>query len=348
MLTREDKNNLIDEITNHLGAKKDGGGKNIIARCPFCNKEGKFGIYIGKETDRKKLFMSNCFSCGNATTTLEQLLEVIGRLDLMITRTVDLPAQLDTNRLFTIDVEDEIDDSLAIIELPDFYKRCFSNDYLKSRGFVFEDYEYFPVGTTGRLNFKYNEYIIFPIIDEGDIVGYVSRHIRSKDEIDTYNRKAKSKGEYRIMRFRNSTENDFVKLLYNIDAVKQDETEVVIIVEGIFDVIALTRKLALYDNTSFVPVATFGKKISQAQIYKLQNKGVRTVVVGYDGDAVDAIKKTAYELTPYFDVLIADIENPEKDWEDLSHEEIYTVFSHRLKTPREYSITKIQETKWKN
>lgn len=347
MLTREEKKNLIDEIENHLGAKKDGSGKNIIARCPFCNKSGKFGIYIGKETERKKLFMSHCFSCGHSTSTLEQLLEVIGRLDLMITNITDLSAKLDAKQLFPIETVEEIDDSLHIIELPDFYKRCFSNDYLKSRGFVFEDYEYFPVGVTGRLNYRYQDYVIFPIIDQGDYVGYVSRHTWPKDEIDQHNRRAKAKGEFRILRYRNSTENDFVKLLYNIDAVKQDETETVILVEGIFDVVALTRKLELYNNSLIVPVATFGKKISQTQIFKLQNKGVRSIVIGYDGDAVDANKKIAYELTPYFDVLIADIENAEKDWEDLSHEEIYTIFSRRLKTPREYSITKIQETKWK-
>lgn len=93
------------------------------------------------------------------------------------------------------------------------------------------------------------------------------------------------------MRYRNSTENDFVKLLYNYDAVIEDETDTVIIVEGVFDAIALTRKLNLYDNSQIVVVATFGKKISDVQIYKLQSKGVKTVVVGYDGDAVESIKR---------------------------------------------------------
>lgn len=35
------------------------------------------------------------------------------------------------------------------------------------------------------------------------------------------------------MRFRNSVENDFVKLLYNYDAVIEDETDTVVLVEGI-------------------------------------------------------------------------------------------------------------------
>lgn len=75
------------------------------------------------------------------------------------------------------------------------------------------------------------------------------------------------------MRYRNSTENDFVKLLYNYDSIIEDETDTVILVEGVFDVIALTRKLNLYNNPSVAVVATFGKKISDTQIYKLQAKG---------------------------------------------------------------------------
>ena len=165
-----------------------------------------------------------------------------------------------------------------------------------------------------------------PIIDRGDIVGYVSRHTWSKDEIDRHNSRVRRKGGYRILRFRNSTENDFVKLLYNYDAVKEGVTDTVIITEGIFDVVALTRKKELYDNESMAAVATFGKKISRTQIYKLQSKGVKTVILGYDGDAVEAIKKTADELNAYFRVLIADIPDAKKDWEDLSCEEIDDIF----------------------
>ena len=134
-----------------------------------------------------------------------------------------------------------------------------------------------------------------------------------------------------------------MKLLYNYDAVHEGRTETVILCEGIFDVVALTRKLDLYESERVVVVATFGKKISRAQVFKLQTKGVRNVVVGYDGDAVDATKKTAEELSRYFEVLVADIPDPTKDWEDLSPHEIYDIFAYRLKTPVEYKINKIQQ-----
>lgn len=333
---------LISEITRELDARCDGAGKNLISRCPYCKKEGKFGIYIGKETDKKKLFMANCFSCGMSTRTLEQLLTAIGREDLILTPVANIGSGI-SESLFKLEDEEGIDDTLGVVRLPDFYKRQFFHPYLKSRGFIFDDYEYFPVGTTGKLNRRFLDYVIFPVMDNGDTVGYVSRYTWSKKEIDQYNRKAKYKGDFQILRFRNSRENDFVKLLYNYDAIVEGETEVVILVEGIFDVIALTRKLELYDNTRVGVVATFGKKISQTQIYKIQSKGVSTVVIGYDGDAVEAIKRTSQELSRYFHVFIADIFDPSKDWEDLSEEEIYRTFTYRIKTPVEYSITKIQQ-----
>ena len=107
--------------------------------------------------------------------------------------------------------------------------------------------------------------------------------------------------------------------------------------------VALVRKLELYDNPAIAVVATFGKKISPVQIYKLQTKGVRTVVIGYDGDAVAAIKQTAEALSPYFDVFVADIPDAEKDWQDLTFDEILDVFTEGLKTPVQYKLSKLQE-----
>ena len=164
-LSRQETDFLVEEISRHLGAKRDGAGKNLIARCPYCGKEGKFGVYIGKETLRKKPFMSHCFSCGRSTQTLEKLLEEIGRPDLMVTPTADLTTPLDTNLLFPLDMEEEVDDTLGIVELPDFYTRVYTHPYLKSRGFCYDDYDYFEVGTTGKLNFRFTDYVIFPVID---------------------------------------------------------------------------------------------------------------------------------------------------------------------------------------
>lgn len=343
-LSVQEQQYLVSEIIRETGAKRDGGGKNLIVpRCPFCGKTGgKFGIYIGAQISRRTPFMAHCFSCGTSTRTLEQLLEAIGRMDLMVVPTADIDAPLE-NLLLAPSEPAEIDDGLAGVELPDFYKRTFRHPYLHGRGFVFDDYEYFPVGTTGKLNPRYAGYVIFPVIDGGVTVGYVARHTWPKADIDAYNRKAKYSGGYKVLRYRNSTENDFSKLLYNYDAIRGEETDTVVLAEGVFDVVALTRKLELYDNPHIAVVATFGKKISDVQIFKLQSKGVRTVVIGYDGDAVEAVKRAAERLRPYFEVFIADIADAGKDWDEMDSGEIYGTFARRLLTPIEYKLKKVQE-----
>lgn len=125
---------IIEELARELGARRDGSGRNLIARCPYCGKEGKYGVYIGPETARKKPFMAHCFSCGASTHSLERTLEALGRMDLLPTPTTDPEAKLDCNLLFPLDAGEEIDDELGIVELPEFYKRTFLHPYLKGRG----------------------------------------------------------------------------------------------------------------------------------------------------------------------------------------------------------------------
>ena len=343
-ISREEKEWLIKELSAERNARPDGSGKNLIVpTCPYCQKGGgKFGIYIGKEVGNKKLFMSHCFKCGKTTKELDQLLDDIGRPDLKLSGKADFTPISEHTILMSLNDEEEIDDTLIPVEMPKGWKKCHRSPYLKQRGFVGDDYDYFPVGTTRGLNFKFDEYVVFPIIDNEEIVGYIGRHTWSKDDIDQYNRSAKLSGKFEKRRYNNSTENDFVKLLYNYDSLIEDETDTVIIVEGVFDVIALTRKLCLYDNHHIAVVATFGKKISQTQIFKLQDKGVKTVVLGYDGDAVDAINTAAQQLNEYFDTYIAHIPNPDSDFDSMDFWEIYDIISENLKTPIEYKLNSVQ------
>lgn len=341
-ISKEERDFLIKELINELHGKLDGSRKNIVCPvCPYCgHKGGKFGIYVGVETDRKKLFMSHCFSCGHTTTELNDLLNDINRPDLMLEETASF-APVEIPKFYSLN-EEEIDDELCKVDMPEGWKRCYRNSYLKSRGFTFDDYDFFPVGTTRGLNWKYDDYVIFPIMDNNDIVGYIGRHTWSKDTIDEYNKKAKRNNKFQILRYNNSTENDFSKLLYNYDAIVDDVTKTVILVEGVFDVIALTRKLELYESPWVTPVATFGKKISDTQIYKLQAKGVDTVIIGYDGDAVKSINAAAEKLEDYFDVYIAQIDDPTADFDSMDFWDIYDVFSTNIKTPLEYKLNCVQ------
>ena len=343
MIDRETRDHIVNELATEFHAKMDGRRRNLIfPNCPYCGHAGgKFGLYIGPETGSKKLFMGHCFSCGKTEKDINKLLSVLGRPDLKIEEFASF-APLEVPAFYSLHDEELIDDTLEEVEMPEGWKRCFRNSYLHSRGFEADDYTYFPVGTTRGLNFKFDDYVVFPIIDNGVIVGYVARHVWSKHDIDEYNFKAKAEGKYEIRRYNNSNDrNPFSKLLYNYDAVIEDETDTVIVVEGVFDVIALTRKLELYDNTRLAVVATFGKKISKEQIFKLQTKGVRTVVIGYDADAVESIKKVATELNEYFDVYVAAIQGG-KDWDEMDWQDIYETMAYRLKTPVEYKLNMVQ------
>lgn len=316
----------------------DGGRKNIlIQHCPFCgHDEYKFGIYVGPQTKYKTFGACNCYHCNVRYRTLKDTLEALNRPDLIPKETVDLSESLtDTLSLFD---DDEIDDTLVEVEMPKGYKRCFKHWYFKSRGFIADDYEYFPVGTNRNIERQYADYALLEIRDEGRLVGFVARHTWDKEEIEKYNRHHRCK----IRRYNNSTEemgNGFGKLLYNIDAVIPNKTRTVILCEGCFDVIALTRKLDLYDRHDIVPVATFGKKISDVQIYKLQSKGVEQVVIGYDADAKEDTGKIAMQLDNYFDVYIADLDYANgKDWDEMDDEDIYDVFSNCVRTVREFNL----------
>lgn len=338
IISSDMQKSIADELLYDLSGKLDGSRRNILVKdCPFCGHDGfKYGIYVGNNIGKKRFGMSNCYHCNRRFGNLQSTLKALGREDLLPKETADLDDDDDdVSEIFT----DEIDDDLIEISMPKGYKRCFKNRYLKSRGWVVDDYEYFPVGTNRAFEREYEDYVILEVRDEGRLVGFVARSILSKEEIDSYN----SRHHYKIRRYKNSDErngNGFSKMIYNYDAIEPMETHSVILCEGPFDVVGLNRKLDLYDNKSIVPVATFGKKISQEQMYKLQKKGVEQIVIGYDNDAKETTSRVAMELEKYFDVLIADIpDGVGKDWDEMDVEDIYDVFVDNLKTIREFNLT---------
>lgn len=334
VITPDKRQEIAEELLDELNGRLDGSRKNIIANCPHCGREKKFGVYVGNNQNRKKFGMANCFVCGFRLGNLRATLEYLNRMDIYPGETTSLDDDVANDDLF----EDEINDNLVAVEMPKGYKRCFRNTYLKSRGWIADDYEYFPVGTNRNIEWEYSDYVILEVRDEGRTVGFVARSVLSKEEIAEYDRSHRIP----LRRYKNNNEalgNGFGKLLYNYDAIVPMETHSVILCEGCFDVVALTRKLELYDNKVIVPVATFGKKISLEQMFKLQKKGVEQVVIGYDNDAKETTSKVANELDQYFDVLIADIPNGiGKDWDEMLVEDIVEVFTNNLKTVREFNL----------
>lgn len=343
-LNYEEFTELCQELILITGGKYDGSKRNIIVpECPWCGKDGyKFGIYVGKPSGNRVQFMSNCFSCGQKNRDLKPLLYKLGRLDLYPSEVTEMSYKIKIDDAFKLNVEEEDEHEMFYCNMPNGYARVYFDKYLKGRGFTSSDYEYFEVGTTRSNNYKFTNYIIFPIFEDREPVGYVARHIWSKDKIDEYNRVNKP---YVMPRYKNSTEeeaNDFQHLIYNIDAVIDGTTNTVILVEGVFDCIALTRKLKLYDRNDIVVCATFGKQITPTKMEKIQQKGVSKIILGYDGDAAKYNVDACNLLDEYFDVLVADIEDDKKDWDDLDVNEIVSIFANNLLSPVEYNYKKIK------
>ncbi len=343
-ISEDRKQDIIRELCAELNGRLDGGRKNIIVPvCPYCGKKGeKFGIYVGP--NEKKLFTTHCFKCGHTTVRFNDFLRDIGRMDLAVKEVANLDKE-NVELISFMDDDDEMDEKLNEISMPKGWKRTFKNRYLKSRGFIMEMYDMFPVGTTRGMNWRYDDYVIFQIIMDGKCVGFIGRNIQSKSSIEEHN----AHSRFQIRRYLNSTKsddpdaNDFSKLLFNYDSIIYGETETVILCEGIFNVMKLVKEFELYDNHMIVPVATFGKKISRFQMYQIQKKGVSQVIVAYDMDAKEEISSTMSELDKYFDVLALSlfVDDDSKDIADCDWWELYDSFAYGLRDQVEFNLNEI-------
>ena len=133
----------------------------------------------------------------------------------------------------------------------------------------------------------------------------------------------------------------FRSLLFGYDEINE-HTITVILVEGIFDKIAVDKVLGLWNNDEVKCVATFGKKISEDQIHKLELKGVSRVILLYDFDAVKDIKKYGMILQQHFVTTITFTNK--KDIDECTPEEALEVFQH-FYNPKEFNVDIIGKLK---
>ena len=211
---------------------------------------------------------------------------------------------------------------LPIIALPKGFRIVPKNRYLNSRGLTSEDIKRYGIGVVKSDDWKIDGYVIIPVKDNGEIRGYVGR----------YGAKHVPKGR---LRYSNSVGVPFGELLYGYDEIP-DGAECIILVEGCFDKFAVDRVLDLKNSDSVKCVATFGKKISDAQIKKLMKKGVRSVLLLYDFDAIKEMKRYGMELAKYFDVLIT--YTTKKDIDECTEEEALEVLASGQK-PADFSMS---------
>ena len=208
------------DLRDILEIEKETRTGQYICRCPFCGKESHF--YINKVT--QKFDCKKCGEVGNIYKLLRFLEKtyLLGGATIEAVETIEsvremLASELESNELTLT--------QLPEIKMPVGWKVLKkSNPYLIGRGITPELCERYEFGTTKMFR-KYDNYILIPIRDNGEVRGFVGR----------YGSKKVPDGK---LRYNNSIGTQFSQLLFGYDEITQN-TNTVILVEGVFDKIAV-------------------------------------------------------------------------------------------------------------
>lgn len=250
--------------------------RNVYGECPNCG-HSEFGISTGDNHLFGCFRLSKCGFKGNIYT----LLRKIERLDLLEEEVIRLDEELNielkedrkqTEEIFAFE--------LPKIDPPLGFRRIFENKYLDSRGF--KGYDRHKVGIT-KIEPKFKDRVIFLIEEEGEIRAFLGRGVN--DSIKP--------------KYRNSS-SDFSKLLYGLEEINED-TNTVILVEGLLDKDNTDEQLKLYQQDEIKCCCTFGAKISTIQILKLKICGVKRIILLYENDVIDKIQNYAFILNREFE-----------------------------------------------
>jgi hypothetical protein len=310
-------------------ARPDRRGSNLRAICPWCGQD-EFGISIENNHVFGCYRKKKCGVSGNIFT----LAKFLRRWDLLnIEGEVGKVEKLE-NKIVKANIEYNLD--LPNVSMPVGWKRVMQDEYLASRGFT--EYARYKVGRTQvDPRFKKN-YVITAIEEGGETKGYIGRHIWDKEKIKIESAIRVKVGGKEILRYINS-DTDFGKLLMGYDEIAEGETKTVICVEGIFDKWNIDRLLSLHNQEGIKCNATFKCDISPEQIIKWQIKGIETLILFYDPDVINEIKKSAASLQLYFKIFVA-FNEAGADPGDITKEQLGEVFSN-LKSPSEFSNNKV-------
>ncbi|CAL4041929.1 DNA primase [Buchnera aphidicola (Tetraneura ulmi)] len=298
--------NIIDLINSKIELKRK--GSNYQSLCPFHSE--KTPSFIVNE---KKQFYY-CFGCNAHGNAIDFLIdyEKLNFLDSIEQLSI-INGQNDIFKSFFIKKNNYLFKKNIFFELmkkvKNFYqKNLFSKNnymilnYLKNRGVKNDIIKLFNIGYSNEknnifLNFKEAEKKI--LIKSGIIINKNKEknyeHFRNRIMFPIRNKYGKISGfggrlvnNLKKPKYLNSSETDFFKKreqIYGIYEIfkKNKNTEIILVVEGYFDVIILYQF-----NIKYPVVAILGTSINEKQIqylFKISN----TIIYCYDGDSAGRI-----------------------------------------------------------
>lgn len=292
--------------------------------CPFCGGSKKYGIHFD---DNGTAFVFHCWKCGIKTNTYN-FLKQINRLDL-IRLHYENSVKSNFVPLIEESLENEVDEEIKEVVLPKKLERLKDDDYLNKRGFRSYHYDEFePSVTNFFVEKKFWDYIIFKLKMNNKVVAWLARSRKSKEWHEQNLRQFKQGKSKLQLRYENS-KTDFTKILGGYDTIT-NETNAVIIVEGLFDYIGIDTKLELREDESVRCVFTFGNNISKEQIQLLKKKNIKNVILMYDPDKPKQVKSSAMMLYKFFDTKIALLKDKKKDPGDATVDELLEALTNLI------------------
>ena len=332
-MRRVNKLKLVEEFQlRPFGAKGWLGSK--LLPCPYCGKGDKFGINFS-ESGESGVF--HCFYC-DKKGSIFSLMKEIGREDLVI-KDGQNDYTLNDKIEVSLDImkEQEEDLSCPEIPMPLGFKPLKECEYLENRGWERWQLEKYHAGTT--IDPRLKNKITFLLYENGKLIGYLSRSTKSKEWHKKNLKDFKEGKASLVLRYDNSRATQFEKVVGGIDEVSE-KTSTVILVEGIMDKANTDKVLHLNESDDVKCCFTFGCKLSEAQMLKLYNKGVRNVILCYDPGTIQQVKSVSLRLSKKFNIKIGELKG-EKDPGEMNYFDFEEVFLN-LVSPMDYYANRLE------
>lgn len=323
-----------EKIIDYLQVRPTGVKGWYSGRCPFCGSD-KFGIIMNDIG----ISSYNCFKASCNKGTVFSLLKKLNKLDLLEYNEFLIDSKI-VNKI-SISEEKTLDYELLNKKKPMGFKYIEYDSYLDLRGFTEYQYKLFHTGIALIEPELKNNYIIFLQYQDGECKGYLARSKRTKDWHKQNELRFKIGEERLVLRYKNSINTDFEKMLGGCDELIEGVTETVIIVEGLMDKANTDRQLDLYLTSKIKCCYTYGNKITDYQIKRLQDKKIQNIILLYDYNTIQQTKRYSIELSRYFNCRIGEITLKDRDPGDMTFEEFQVVLSN-LKDPYSYNINRVQ------
>jgi DNA primase len=291
VLSSNDKNKVINALTNVLGSGLTLKGNELAFYCPFCNHH-KQKLQVNTET--QKWHCWNCNSGGKKLTSLLRKLDVDRKIISIIREiygdTNWTPQQDDAETKVFIQLPKEF---ISLSEEPKGFNPEYKHAmfYLTHRGISMKEIIKYNIGYC--KDGLYARRVIIPSYDlNGQLNYFVSRSYYSEEK----------------MKYKNPP------ISKNIIAFESQVNwnEPIILCEGVFDAITIKRNA----------IPLLGKFPSKILVEKIFMSGVSDIIISLDNDAInEALKAAEYFRKQGINVKMMYLRD--KDASDMGYEKFY-------------------------